>query len=192
MDVMDNIIEYGKRAHDDGLVIGAGGNISAKDGNHLIIKKKGADMSFGVESCYIRLLFSEVNKSLANPAYEEQEGSVLSSETPLHIACYKADSKVGAVVHAHPPYIIAASGKVGIFESPSYEFECVLGGSVPVIEYIQPGSLDLAEAVAVKIKEGARAVMLRKHGAISVGKDLGEAYTRILALERGCITYLHM
>ncbi len=187
MDLMKTLIEYGKRAHADGLVIGAGGNISAKDKNHLIIKKKGADMSAGDENCYVRLIFSEITKGLA----EEREGSVLSSETPLHIACYRADSEAGAVIHVHPPYIIAASGKAGVFESPSYEFECILGGSVPVIEYIQPGSLRLAEAVAGKIKEGASAVMLKRHGAISVGKDLEEAYIRILALERGCITYLH-
>ena len=191
MDKMESIIKYGKKAHADGLVIGAGGNISERDDDFLIIKKKGADMSEGSEDSYVRLLFAEVSKRMGDPAYEREEGDILSSETPLHIACYEASPDIGAVIHAHPPYTIAASGKVAFLEDVSYEFECILGKSVPVIDYIEPGSQDLASAVAEKVTEGARAVMLKKHGSIAVGKDLEEAYIRILALERACITYLN-
>jgi L-fuculose-phosphate aldolase len=191
MEKMDRIIKYGKLAHFDGLVIGAGGNISERDDDFIIIKRKGADMSTGEESSYVRLLFAEVEKRVKDPAHEKEEGDVLSSETPLHIACYGVSHDIGAVVHVHPPYTIAASGKVDHLEDISYEFECILGKNVPVIDYLQPGSHDLASAVAGKVKKGAKAVMLRKHGAITVGKDLDEAYIRILALERACITYLN-
>jgi L-fuculose-phosphate aldolase len=192
MDKMESIIKYGKKAHTDGLVIGAGGNISERDDDFLIIKKKGADMSEGCEDSYVRLLFDEVSKRMADPAYEKEEADILSSETPLHIACYKVSPDIGAVIHVHPPYTIAASGKVAFLEDISYEFECILGKSVPVIDYIEPGSQDLASAVAEKVTEGARAVMLKKHGSIAVGKNLEEAYIRILALERACITYLNI
>ncbi len=177
------IAEYGKLIHAEKLVIGAGGNISEKRGDFLIIKKKFADMSRGRKSDYIRLSFKK--------AESPERSGYLSSETPLHLACYRARQDVGAVVHVHSPYIIATAQKTNILESVSYEFDCVLQKSVPTVEYIQPGSAELAEKVAERIKEGANAVMLKKHGAVSVGKDIKEAYLRILALERACITSLH-
>ena len=182
MDKREQIARYGILLHADKLVIGAGGNISEKDGEDIIIKKKGADMSLGRADDYVRLPFQEAEKA---------EDARLSSETPLHIACYRVRQDIGAIMHVHSPFIIAAAVKTDILENVSYEFDCVLQKAVPVIEYIQPGSSALAEAVAGKIKNGANAVILRRHGAISVGKDPEEAYLRMLALERACIAFLH-
>jgi len=180
MNKMKTIAEYGRMVHAKGLVIGAGGNISERDGDFLIIKKKNADMSSGRVEDYVRIPFSETASDL------------LSSETPVHIACYRARQDVGAVIHVHSPYIVAAAKKTDLLESVSYEFDCILKKAVPVIEYIQPGSSILAAAVADEIKNGANTVMLKRHGAFSTGKDLEEAYLRILALERACITFLHV
>ncbi|RKY40803.1 MAG: hypothetical protein DRP85_07925 [Candidatus Makaraimicrobium thalassicum] len=182
MDKRRKLAGYGMMLHADRLVIGAGGNISERDGDFLIVKKRGADMSSGKAGDYIRLRFSEAEKA---------GESRLSSETPAHIACYRARKDVGAVVHVHSPIIIAAGRKTDLLESVSYEFDCILQKAVPVIEYIQPGSSLLAEAVGLEIKSGATAVILKKHGAISVGEDMEEAYLRILALERACFTFLH-
>jgi L-fuculose-phosphate aldolase len=181
MDKRKELAKYGKLIHEKGLVIGAGGNISARDEEAMIIKKKGADMSDGDAAAYVRVLLEEA-----------AGGSALSSsETPLHVACYKACRDVQAVVHVHSPMIIAAAEKTRLLESTSYEFDCILQKGVPVIEYLQPGSASLAEAVAERIADGASAVMMRRHGAVSVGKDTEEAYLRILALERSCVTFLH-
>ena len=181
MDKLKEAAKYGRLIHEKGLVIGAGGNISERDGDFIIIKKQGADMSDCQTSGYARIPFSEV----------EGNKDTLSSETPLHVACYKANQEVNAVIHVHSPLIIAASGKTDNLESTSYEFDCVLKAAVPVIDYIQPGSVTLAEAVAEKVAGGASAVMMCRHGSICVGKDLEEAYLRVLALERACLTYLH-
>ncbi|MFH1665801.1 MAG: class II aldolase/adducin family protein [Candidatus Omnitrophota bacterium] len=176
------IAEYGKLLHDDKLVIGSGGNISELDGEFLIIKKKGTDMSSGRTGGYIRLPLL---------AAEKGGDGRLSSETPFHIACYMARTDIGAVIHVHSPYMVASAGKTDILESVSYEFDCILKKAVPVVEYIRPGSPELAGEIAAKIKAGANAVLLRRHGGLSAGKDLEEAYLRILALERACITFLH-
>ena len=181
MGILREIAGYGRLLHENKFVIGAGGNISARDASAIVIKKKGADMSLGRARDYVRLPFSEAEKG----------GDMLSSETPLHIACYNARDDIGAVVHVHSPYIVAAAGRIDILGSVSYEFDCILQKAVPVIEYIQPGSFELAAAVAEKIKQGAGAVLMRRHGAIAVGKDLKEAYLRTLALERACVTFLH-
>ncbi len=180
MKKMRNIAEYGKMLAEKGFVIGAGGNISERAGEYLIIKKKGAWMSSGAMDDYARVGFKEAvcDKSL-------------SSETPLHIACYEARSDIGAVMHVHSPIIIACAQNAEKLESVSYEFDCIIQKPVPSIGYIQPGSRELAGAVGEEIKRGANAVMLKQHGAVSVGSDLEEAYLRVLALERACLVWLH-
>jgi L-fuculose-phosphate aldolase len=181
MDKRKELAKYGCLIHEKGLVIGAGGNISARDGDTLIIKKKSADMSCARVGDYIRVPLEEA----------AGKSALLSSETPLHVACYKVRRDIEAVVHFHSPMVIAAGEKTDLLKSTSYEFDCVLQKEVPVIEYIQPGSVSLAEAAAGKIESGANAVIMRRHGALTVGASLEEAYLRALALERACITLLH-
>ena len=182
MGKMKEMAIYGRLISEKGLVIGAGGNISCRDGDFLIIKVKGADMSSGSRDDYLRIAVQEA---------EKLENTSLSSETPMHIACYRVSPDVGAVIHVHSPYVIAAASKTSLLEGISYEFECILKRPVPVVEYHEPGSAELARAVSDRIKEGANAVLMRRHGAVSVGRDLEEAYLRILALERACIVFLN-
>ncbi len=177
-----SIVDYGRLLHQEKLVIGQGGNISALKNGMLLIKKQCVDMSSAGKSDYLAIKLDEAEKT---------SGELLSTETPFHIACYKARQDIKAVIHVHSPYAIAATTKTDKLESVSYEFDCVIGGPVPVVPYIKPGSIDLAKAIATNVRSGANAVLLRRHGAVSVGKDLEEAYIRILALERACITFLH-
>ncbi|MBD3427230.1 MAG: hypothetical protein GF409_08435 [Candidatus Omnitrophica bacterium] len=191
MDHTEDLIRYGRLCHEHGLVIGAGGNISCREGEHLFIKKKGADMSRASGSDYVRVPFTELEAYLREGGKNKEAFPGLSSEVPLHAACYSQSGDTGAVVHVHPPYTIAVAGKMSSLQDISYEFECILGGEVPVIGYLEPGSLELARAVAGELAKGAGAVMLRKHGAIAVGACLEEAFLRVLALERASITYLN-
>jgi len=182
MDKREEIARYGKLLHDAGLVIGPGGNISVRDGEDLLIKKRETDMSGGNPDDYAVIALSEARNG---------ESDILSSETPFHLACYAANPDIAALIHVHSPYMTAAANRTDVLEDISYEFECILTNPVPVIEYIQPGSAALGEALAEKIAEGATAVLMRKHGAVAAGKDLEEAYLRILALERACICFLN-
>ncbi|MBD3380324.1 MAG: fuculose phosphate aldolase [Candidatus Omnitrophica bacterium] len=176
------IVHYGKQLHKHGLVIGAGGNLSVREKDRVLIKKKGADMSHGMPGSYVETDLSGLDPS-AN--------RLLSSEALLHAACYSLSDKINAVAHTHSPYSIAAADKFKELRNISYEFECLTGGSVPVLEYIEPGSKELGDAVAEKISEGARAVLLKKHGPVAIGADLKEAFLRVLAIERASISALH-
>ena len=178
----DKLIECGKLAHAHGLVIGAGGNLSIRMGNDIWIKKQYRDMSLGKKEDYVRVPLSGLI---------ENSPKDVSSEAPLHAACYQSNVNIKAVVHVHSPYSIAAAAKLEVLESPSYEFDCILARSVPVLGFIKPGSKELGEAVALSLAEGANAVLLKKHGSIAIGEDVEEAFLRALALERACITFLH-
>ncbi len=58
------------------------------------------------------VLFTEpadvVACSLATGAPLEDTGWSLPNELPIHLACYRDDPSVRAVVHAHPPAVVAA------------------------------------------------------------------------------------
>ena len=179
MGMIEDLIESGRFLHEHGLVIGAGGNISIRDKEFFIIKRSGADMSCAGPSDYIRVSFSR-DVDLEEPG--------VSSEIFIHRECYLAREDVLAVAHAHSPYSVAAAEKISLLESPSYEFDCLVGRSSPVISYIQPGSSELGKTVADKIKQGSNAVILKRHGVVAVGKDIKEACLRVLAVERACMT----
>jgi ribulose-5-phosphate 4-epimerase/fuculose-1-phosphate aldolase len=179
MKVTAELIESGKFLHEHGLVIGSGGNISAREADFFVIKKSGVDMSRSGPSDYSRILLSS-DREAALP------GS--SSEIFIHWDCYLAREDVRAVAHAHPPYSVAVSRELSLVVSPSYEFDCIVGEAVPVVDFIEPGSRCLGEAVAEKVKEGNNAVILKRHGVVAVGKDIREACLRVLAVERACMT----
>ncbi|MFH1837809.1 MAG: class II aldolase/adducin family protein [Candidatus Omnitrophota bacterium] len=181
MKIQKQLVKYGKKLHEDKFVIGAGGNISAKEKELIFIKKKYANMSKGRKKDYL---------PLERTRQEMPDEELFSSETPMHLACYEAREDIGAVIHVHSPLMTATAFKTDVIKDISYEADCVIASDVPIIEYIQPGSKALAAEVSDKIKKGANAVLMKRHGALTVGKDLEEAYMRILALERACISYL--
>ena len=185
MDLLNALISSGNFLHSNSLVIGAGGNISARQDDAIYIKKTGVDMSSAVSSDYIKISLPPFGSKLQK--WIIPENKELSSETPLHIASYLAKNDIFAVVHTHSPYAIAAAQKFSVFESPSYEFDCIVGESAPVIPYIQPGSSALADAIAEKIISGANAVIMRRHGVVTVGSDINEATLRALAVERAAL-----
>ena len=114
------------------------------------------------------------------------DGKVLSEGKPsiehrFHLALYRMNPETNAVVHCHPLHCtaLAVSGRdVRCGITPE---GVLLLGEVPTVPYFTPGSEELVEAVA---KEGhARAMILAKHGAITQGRTLEEAYNRMEELE---------
>ncbi|MFP4545973.1 MAG: class II aldolase/adducin family protein [Methanomassiliicoccales archaeon] len=101
-----------------------------------------------------------------------------SMETPLHTAMYSR--KVGAVVHGHPPYCTALSvSGVGLATGMVPEGVLILG-EVPLVPYRTPGTEELAESLA---SHEAVAYLMENHGALTVGKDLEEAFNRLEEME---------
>ena len=179
MDVLDSLVEGGKFLHEHALVIGPGGNLSIREAGSLIIKRGGVDMSRANAEDYIKIPFS---RSIP------PEDSRLSSESLLHWSCYVSRDDIRAVAHAHPPYSLKAARSRDILKSESYEFDCMVGESVPVIPYLRPGSRELSDAVEASIGSGETAVLMRRHGIVAVGESVEQACNRILAVERACMT----
>lgn len=105
-----------------------------------------------------------------------------SSEVFLHLKVYEQRPDVAAVVHAHPPTAVALTiAGVSMAEPVLPEVVLLLGG-IPTAEYATPSTLEGPEALADPIAEHD-AVMLERHGSVTVGRDLIEAYNRLEKLE---------
>jgi len=105
-----------------------------------------------------------------------------SSELPMHLRVYRERPRVFAVVHAHPP-ICTGFATAGIPLDPALMAEVVVTlGCVPLAEYGTPSTNELADAVGHYIRD-YDALLLANHGALTVGKDLLDAYYKMETLE---------
>ena len=116
------------------------------------------------------------------------EGRVLegegqpSTETAVHLLCYRRRSDVGAVVHAHPPVATAfAVAGVPLEAAVLPEGVATVGG-IPTVQYATPGTGALARAFEPWIG-GYDAFLLASHGALTLGTGPEEALHRMERLE---------
>jgi L-fuculose-phosphate aldolase len=71
---------------------------------------------------------------------------------------------------------------IGVQTGLTPEGLLVLGREVPMVPYATPGTDDLAKVLS-ETSGNATAFLLEKHGAITVGKDMAEAFHRMETLE---------
>lgn len=114
---------------------------------------------------------------------EAEEGYRPSSEMKMHFCCYDEREDVKAVVHAHPP--VATGFAVANIPLDEYSMiETVLAlGSVPIAPYGTPSTMEIPEAIEPYLKEHD-AILLKNHGAVTVGTDIYNAYYRMETLEQ--------
>jgi len=175
------LVEIGRRIDALGLTIGAGGNISARRGEAMFIKRKGAHLGSAGARDYVKV--DILSGRCSSRRFEP------SSESYFHLACYGKRKDIGAVIHTHPVFINA----LGISDIPlerlTYESLVSIGTSVARIAYIRPGTRRLASSVEKAVRDH-NAIILKNHGLIAVGADPGEAMARTMAAERAALSYV--
>lgn len=118
------------------------------------------------------------------------EGALRESvDTVALLYIFKNMPKVNAIIHTHQPYATAA-GLIGD-ELPAAvtTLANVTLGAVNVAPYCSAASLDMG-VQTVKYIGDRRAVILKHHGVITVGKCLKEALYAAVYMEDAAITYL--
>jgi L-fuculose-phosphate aldolase len=175
----DSLVAFARRLSSDDLAYGTSGNLSVRAGEMVAITPSGVpyhDMTPD-SICLVRLADGE-------PA----AGRRPSTETPMHLAVYRA-TEARAIVHTHSPFVVALSSVLD--ELPAIHYAMAsLGGPVRVAPYARFGTTALAHA-AVAGLAGRTAVILRNHGALCYGSALGQAYDRALVLEWLARVYWH-
>lgn len=172
---LEGICDIGRRLHARNLLAAGDGNISAL-----------------LEDGRVAITPSGVSKARLRPAdlaFLDLDGRVLSgrpsTERLLHLAVYHACPAARSVVHAHPPTAIAWTlARPELLELPSEGLpEVILAtGRIPVVPYARPGTEALGRALEPFLPRH-RLLLLARHGAVSWGEDLEEAYAGMERLE---------
>lgn len=116
------------------------------------------------------------------------EGEVLegtrkpSSEIRMHLYVYRHRPDVGAVVHAHPPMATAFTLSGFLFHSKALPEVWLTIGPVPTAPYATPSTDEVPQSIAPYV-EHHRAILLRRHGALTFGKNVLEACMRMEKIE---------
>ena len=179
--LLRNLAEVGRKVSRYGFVIGEGGNISARDGDVVYIKRKGASMGKMTTTGYIPL-----DIKTGRPLRKTDKPS---TEIYMHLACYRARKDIGAVIHSHPVFTTALGISNVNLKPLSYEMAVNLNSYIARIGYVRPETPELGKATGRAIKKH-NAILLKNHGLITVGRNLQEAFLRTLAIERGALVYI--
>jgi L-fuculose-phosphate aldolase len=100
----------------------------------------------------------------------------------MHLQIYKDRPDVQSVCHAHPPYATGfAVAGIALDKCILPEVVIVLGG-IPLVEYGTPGTEEFYKPV-LKFLPNHDAFLLANHGALTIGKDVFNAYYKMETLE---------
>lgn len=121
-------------------------------------------------------------------AVTDDQGSVIEgearapSEFALHLGAYAERPDAGAIIHAHPPYAtaMACAGKSLTTFLP--EAIVSIGLEVPVTDFALPFGAAGAAPIRKLIKD-YDALLLDRHGVITIGKNLEFALLRMELVE---------
>ena len=166
-DVSERMVKAGRELHNQGLVRGTSGNISARipDTDTFLIKSSGARMEC-LKADELVLVDLQGNRIRGE--------SNVSMETPIHSVIYRTRKDVQAIVHTHAPTATAFGIAKTEILPLQIEVFMLLPNGVPVVPFEQPGSEALALAVQKTIKD-YDALILENHGIVTVGSTIEAA-----------------
>jgi L-fuculose-phosphate aldolase len=184
----EEFVRIGQLLHSRGLVTATDGNISARlDDNTFLATPSG--LSKGFMSPDQMVVIGWDGKPLATSRYGATRSLRPSSEILLHLEAYKQRPDVRAVVHAHPVHAIVLS-LAGLSLAGCLIPEVIVNlGMIPTTDYAMPASAEGAVVIRDLIQR-YDALILQRHGSVTVGKDVWEAYLNLEKLENVAeITY---
>ena len=178
----DQLVMMLDRIYHYGMTTTSGGNLSVLDDNGDIwITPSGID-----KGSLTRRDIMQV----------KPDGTVIgphtpSVELPFHRHIYKLRPDIRAIVHAHPPTLVAfslARKNPDFFLTPEIQQLC---GRVDMEPYAVPGSERLGDYIAEKFAEGCDSVMMENHGVVCGAANLEKAFMAFETLDFSARTELN-
>src|SRR6187549_2385468 len=170
------IVEIGRRLWMRGFVASNDGNISVRLGPDRLLMTP-ASVSKGFMTPEMMVV-----TDLEGRVIEAAPGRKPSSEALMHLVAYRQRPDIGAVVHAHPPTATGfAVAGIPLDRAVLAEVVTTLG-SIPIAEYGTPSTREMADTVRPLIR-AHDGVLLANHGALTLGRDLFQAYYKMETIE---------
>ncbi|MHA1130276.1 MAG: class II aldolase/adducin family protein [Candidatus Helarchaeota archaeon] len=191
-----HVLEIARKMLHSGHVQGTSGNVSMR------IKPKSEDeveyyvitpsnMDYDEIDVEDIVIINEKGKRVKEAKGKRNSPSV---ERNLHIGIYKMRPDVGAIIHTHSLFPVTISLLADQLPNeelpPILEDQAVfLGGAIPIAKFGPTGSPELAKCVHEAIGD-KQCVILRRHGAVCVGKNLKKAFQNVELLNKTAKVYL--
>jgi len=173
MTIKEELIAYGIKIATAGLVAGAGGNTSARDGDIIWMKPSGFAMDDITPDDLCGLSLAD-----GTQVYGPHKPT---SEYNMHLGIYRNRPDVQVVFHTHSPWASGIFSSGAELKPMFAEFVCDLG-RVSTIPYVTPTTDDLANAVAEACKTTDTLFMVN-HGMLATGANMEQAYYRCVVVE---------
>ena len=175
------VCELNQELPRNGLAPWTAGNLSARDPETGLVVIKPSGVRYGA-------------LTPASMVVIDLEGHVVdghlqpSVDAASHLYLYRHRDDVGGVVHTHSPYAtaFAAAGR----EIPVYLTSIAdqFGGPVPVGEYVAPIGGEAIGAEILRSIGDCPAILMRNHGAFTIGADAQAALQTAIMLEENAKT----
>ncbi len=177
----EEFVRIGQLMHTRGYVTATDGNISARlDADHFLATPSGLSKGFMTPDQMVVIGWD--GKPVGSSRYGAARDLKPSSEMLLHLEAYRQRPDIKALVHAHPPIAVALS-IAGVPIAPCLLPEVIVTlGSIPTTEYATPASPEGATVIREHIANHD-AVMLQRHGSVTVGATPFDAYLKLEKLE---------
>jgi len=173
-EIREQICEVGRRIWQKNWVAANDGNISMRLGEEFVITTPtGVSKGFMTPDMLIKIDMDEnVRSGYLKP----------SSEIKIHLEAYRRREDRRAVVHAHPPVCTGyAVANIPLDFQTLPEIIITLG-RVPLAEYGTPSTMELADSIS-ELVLCHDALLLANHGAMTLGRDVMEAYYNMERVE---------
>jgi len=170
----EQIVMIMERIYGYGMTTTSGGNLSILDNeNNMWITPAGVDKG------------SLTNKDIV---CIKKDGTIIgnhkpSSEFEFHNLIYKKRHDIKAILHAHPPALIAFSILRKIPDTNLIPNVNLICGEVGIARYGLPGSRDLGEKIATVFGRGINTVILENHGIVVGASELFKAFMAFETLD---------
>lgn len=181
-DLRAELAEVGRSVVGSGLVIGSGGNLSAR--------LPGAD-SFWVTATgtWLDRLGPDHFARVDLEGHATAGSPRPTSELALHVATYRARPDVNAIVHLHPQTVLLLDvlGEHIRLVTTDHAFYL---RQVTRARFQPPGTQVLADEAAAAVADGTNCLILARHGCSVLGPTVELAHKRALYLEEAArLTY---
>jgi L-fuculose-phosphate aldolase len=167
--------------YERGLLCGFEGNLSVRlGGDRILITPSGLHKGLLRPE---QLLIVDIAGRVVGYSTEARRDLRPTSELPMHLEAYRQRPDIAAVVHAHPPITVALSIAGVPMDTPLLPEVIVLLGMIPTAPYAMASSEEGAAAIRELIRRHD-AIILQRHGTLTVGDSLARAFMRLETVEQ--------
>ncbi|MFD0583494.1 class II aldolase/adducin family protein [Dactylosporangium darangshiense] len=184
-DLRDQLAHAGLAVVQAGLVVGSGGNLSARapGADECWVTAAGTWLDRLDRGSFVRIRITD------GAALDSNAKAAPSSEFALHLATYRARPDVNAVVHLHPQTVLLldAIGEPIRLVTTDHAFYL---RSVVTTPFVPPGRTEVGALAAEACADGTNCVVLSRHGCSVVADSVELAHKRAFYLEEAArLTY---